>query len=234
MTWKFTNNVFNSLFTGLTFGAKITSNGTRQGHLILYTMDSYPQKAIGPVTYLWQPQLQAKGSECVTRLDTLWISCHPSLYKDVLNEVKKSFGLKDLLSSHMETILNMKDGTKVTIKTLKDQLVKFRLFGPASNLVLAETLQMAGTESVSFSKEKVEESLKIEAMWWKKFYSSADNKRTFLRQSELWQKIAKCQSPCEAPPNCVLALTVRDPRLMLPPKKNKVKVTNAGKYILNN
>ncbi|RUS90150.1 hypothetical protein EGW08_002117 [Elysia chlorotica] len=213
--------------SGLTFGAKITAGGARQGQLILYNMDSYPKNTIGPVTYLWQPQHQDKGIERGPIFNTLWISCHPSIYKEVLNELKKCFGSEDL-SDCTESILGVKDGTGVTIKSLKDQLVKFRLYGPSSNLVLAETLQIADTEVLSFSPEKVEESKKNKTMWWKNFFSSSDNKKMLVQQSQVWQKIAKCQSPCEAPPNCVIALTVRDPRLMLPPKKNKVQVANAG------
>ncbi|GFR72813.1 ribonucleases P/MRP protein subunit POP1-like [Elysia marginata] len=218
--------------TGLTFAAKITSNGTRQGHLTLYTMDSYPVKAIGPVTYMWRAQPNDKDPESVSKLNTLWISCHPSIYNDVWNEVQKCFGAQraeDYNSRSMESTLVLKDEEKVTIKSLKDQLVKFRLFGPASNLILAETLKLADTEisKVSSSeRQEVVENPKRKSFWWKNYYSSADMKQRFAKQSELWSKVSKCQSPSEAPPNCILALTVRDPRLLLPPKKNKVKTTN--------
>ena len=135
-----------SQYLGLTFAAKMTSQGTRQGHLILYSVDSYPEKAIGPVTYLWRAQFQDKDSECASRVETLWISCHPSIFQGVMSEIKKCFGSKETESPQDHPVNNTvdaKDESKVSITSLKDQLVKFRLFGPASNLVLAETLKLA-------------------------------------------------------------------------------------------
>lgn len=215
--------------TGLTFAAKVTRSGTRQGQVTLYTTGSYPNKAIGPVTYMWRAQPNDANISSLSQKYTLWISCHPSIYNDVMKELKKCFGFEDFANSAEESSLDLQDGGKITIKSLKDQMVKFRLFGPASNLVLAETLELANIEiknvTAHEAKASGENTLK-KSMWWKNFYLSSDNKQQFLKQSELWSKLSKCQSPAEAPPNSVLALTVRDPRLLLPPKRNKVKTTN--------
>ncbi|GFO09978.1 ribonucleases p/mrp protein subunit pop1-like [Plakobranchus ocellatus] len=217
---------FTNSDTGPTFAAKMNSDGTRQGCLVLYNFDSYPRLAIGPVTYIWRSQPQGPVTDSSQSLDTVWLSCHPSIHNSVLTALEKCFNYQGV---DYESIHGSTNNTGITVKSLKDHLVKFRLFGPASNLVLAETLKLANIETTLSSSPapgEADESLHLKAVWWKEYYSSNANKGHFLKQCDLWSKISKCQSPSEAPPNTVLALTVKDPRLMLPPKRNKVNLSS--------
>lgn len=252
------------VFQGPTFAAKMTSSGTRQGKLTLYTFDGYPFSPIGQVTYLWQADKceQEGGDNC----SVLWICCHPSFYAQALDEINRCLS-KILLPDTDETQSSSPEvgsGQKeVKVIPLKDQLVKFRLYGPASNRVLSEVLQISniGTGDMqnsgwartddfvkpkSVNKTGEELLQKNEALatkdadgeigsgydrpWWKNFYSFHRNMESFKEQGDLWSKLRMCHSPAEAPSDCVLALTVRDPRLLLPPKRDKVSTVNSGKW----
>ncbi|CAG5127497.1 unnamed protein product [Candidula unifasciata] len=237
--------------TGPTFASQMTLSGTREGRLTLYTYDGYPCSAIGPVTFLWQAVYPHDGIKALDNGSTLWICCHPSFYAQALEEVTKCFNKNTNFDSSA-----VQDNTceEIRVVSLKDDLVKFRLYGPASNVVLSEVLQVADIENIEIknedNKENKEEpasssisgsstdagadkqvgslSLKDKdadvsaGFWWKDFYSSTASRSYFLQQSDCWMQVRKCNSPAEAPSNCLLALTVRDPRLLLPPKKTKV------------
>uniref|UniRef100_A0A2C9JKD4 Uncharacterized protein n=1 Tax=Biomphalaria glabrata TaxID=6526 RepID=A0A2C9JKD4_BIOGL len=219
--------------TGLTFAAKLTSHGTREGTLTLYSYDSYPNKAIGSVKFLWQPCFNQDGQD-----STLWICCHRSSYELVLSEVKKCFETTSQALHSEERI----ETSNVMVTPLKGELVKIRLIGPASNMVLSETLklydvagflekddarlQCPSDESLEAGVEEDDSDYKRQ--WWKGYYKKENALNVISDQSQVWEQLIKCHSPGEAPNNCVIGLTVRDPRLLLPPKRTKVSVINSG------
>uniref|UniRef100_A0A480U8K2 Ribonucleases P/MRP protein subunit POP1 n=1 Tax=Sus scrofa TaxID=9823 RepID=A0A480U8K2_PIG len=74
-----------SIDTGLTFAAVHCLSGKRQGSLMLYRANKYPQEMLGPVTFIWKPQgTPADTSES----RQLWIWLHPTLKQDILEEIK--------------------------------------------------------------------------------------------------------------------------------------------------
>lgn len=242
----------------------MTLSGTRQGKLTLYTYDGYPFSVIGPVTYLWQARQCHSGNEDPDRDSALWICCHPSFYAQALEEINKCFSKSpNLGTSSTQGNSSKTCDSEISVISLKDELVKFRLYGPASNLVLAEVLHLADIENkdargvsnkenkeVLFSGSKssstadpekgkqdgnlsptptdMEGSVAKAGCWWKDFYSPRASRSYFQEQIDCWAQIRKCYSPAEAPSNCLLALTVQDPRLLLPPKKSKVCDVNRG------
>ncbi|CAL1531102.1 unnamed protein product [Lymnaea stagnalis] len=199
--------------TGLTFAARMTSLGTRQGTLTIYTYDSYPYGAIGPVTYLWKASSSSIDASCPS---TIWICSHVAYYSQILNEVNKCFNPNSLLCQDDSVVKTMNGhvtkNPDVVITSLKDSLVKLRLHGPAANLVLAETLKPSKLTNP------------VPPAWWRNYYSCEDHLHALLQQTSLWDKLMKCHSAGEAPPDCVFGLTVGDPRLLLPPKRSKVSV----------
>ncbi|XP_015261346.1 PREDICTED: ribonucleases P/MRP protein subunit POP1 [Gekko japonicus] len=74
-----------SVDTGPTFAAISCLGGRRQGALMLYRKDQYPDGALGPITFIWKPRHEtdsASGSR------QLWIWTHPVFKQDILAELK--------------------------------------------------------------------------------------------------------------------------------------------------
>ena len=219
--------------TGPTFASKMTANGSRQGSVTLYRYNSYPHSCIGQVSFLWKPSSD--------NTSTLWISCHPSFYHSAESEIRKCFEEEPTLT--------------VEVKSLKDGFGKIRLFGPGSNVVLSEVLRTASISTkessllqvngVSEIKENgtdlketisdlsTDQSMKSKNKWWKEYYSGNEMVDRHTAQVEAWTKVRNCSSPAVAPPHCVLGLTVRDPRLLLPPKRNKISTLGSGMSFLS-
>ncbi|XP_077207943.1 ribonucleases P/MRP protein subunit POP1 [Paroedura picta] len=69
--------------TGPTFAAISYLAGNRQGALMLYRKDQYPDGALGPVTFIWKPR---NNDASASR--QLWIWTHPAFKQDILAELK--------------------------------------------------------------------------------------------------------------------------------------------------
>uniref|UniRef100_A0A8C6XG81 POP1 homolog, ribonuclease P/MRP subunit n=1 Tax=Naja naja TaxID=35670 RepID=A0A8C6XG81_NAJNA len=74
--------------TGPTFAAVSCLSGKRQGSLVLYQTDRYPQDTLGPVTFLWKPR---HGSGETSENRQLWIWTHPAFKQGILAELKSVF-----------------------------------------------------------------------------------------------------------------------------------------------
>ncbi|KAL8586772.1 hypothetical protein ACOMHN_061285 [Nucella lapillus] len=248
--------------TGLTFGAKVSDSGRRWGKVTMYTCDSYPQGAMAPITFLWQPPRQQQsnggaregGQEEEVR--TLWMWTHSASYVDVWNQLTKACILHSGASGDARGTSESSDlpvsqpgggtgstttksespahgGTRIQIgrlhlHSLKDQLVKFRLSGPASNLILSEVLKPAVVRSektYGAGSEGCEEVGSVP--WWVKYYGGEGKEEEFSAQVSSWEGVIKCQSPGELPPQAVVALTVRDPRILLPSVRTKAVADKA-------
>ncbi|XP_078397233.1 ribonucleases P/MRP protein subunit POP1 [Cetorhinus maximus] len=66
---------------GTTFASVACLSGKCQGSLVLYKADRYPEKPLGPVTFLWRPKTQSENRQ-------LWIWAHPALKMDLLTELQ--------------------------------------------------------------------------------------------------------------------------------------------------
>ncbi|XP_056378334.1 ribonucleases P/MRP protein subunit POP1 [Hyla sarda] len=73
-----------SIDTGPTFKAAPCISGKRQGSLVLFKADKYPEGALGHVTFIWKPK--SVSETCDQR--HLWIWMHPALKEDVLKELR--------------------------------------------------------------------------------------------------------------------------------------------------
>ncbi|XP_053571212.1 ribonucleases P/MRP protein subunit POP1 [Bombina bombina] len=70
--------------TGPSFAAVPCLSGKRQGSLVVYRADKYPEESLGPVTFIWKPKCSLETYE--TR--QLWIWVHPALKQDILKELR--------------------------------------------------------------------------------------------------------------------------------------------------
>ena len=201
--------------TGLTFGAKMFIDGQFEGKLVLYEADKYPYNCIGPVKFLWKPREVNQDKR------SLWIWSHPSIYRQVEEQIVNVFNLtrkssattdnsspdakkRKLLDDSSDSTCNpIFTSDLVVLTSLKDKLVRFKLAGPMSTSILANVLQAVDPEKNDY----------------------------FTSQAELWSKIKNSiSSPNEVTAALTIGLLVKDPRLILPKKKtfNKSEAQNTN------
>ncbi|KAM4735198.1 ribonucleases P/MRP protein subunit POP1 [Anableps anableps] len=101
--------------------------------------------------------------------------------------------------------------TGIVINDLTMEIVRYRLIGPQSHSVLAETLEAA----------TVCDELKSSSLWWPQHCKDQSNMELHQQQTDVFNALKGICSTGELPPGTVLGLTVDDPRLTLPKKKVK-------------
>ena len=111
--------------------------------------------------------------------------------------------LKGLGKPHL-----MNENSGVSLLSMKDTLNRFRLIGPHSVSILKKVFLSSSLES------KLDESL----LWWQDYFPD-ETRKLFHRNNELWDTL-KPASKFDS--NFLLPLIVRDPRLLLPTKQQKL------------
>ncbi|CAL9705268.1 unnamed protein product [Knipowitschia caucasica] len=100
--------------------------------------------------------------------------------------------------------------SSTVINDLTMDMVRYRLIGPLSHTVLAETLEAAT------SCEPVQGSL-----WWPRHCKDEGKMNLHKEQAEVFNLLKCIDSSGEIPPGTVFGLNVDDPRITLPTKKVK-------------
>ncbi|XP_062916061.1 ribonucleases P/MRP protein subunit POP1 isoform X2 [Mobula hypostoma] len=70
---------------GTTFASVDCLSGKRQGSLVLYKAEQYPEKPLGPITFLWRSKAEPENH---FENRQLWIWAHPVLKMDILTELQ--------------------------------------------------------------------------------------------------------------------------------------------------
>ncbi|KAM4633237.1 ribonucleases P/MRP protein subunit POP1 [Polymixia lowei] len=104
--------------------------------------------------------------------------------------------------------------TGIVINDLTMDIVRFRLIGPQSHLVLTETLE-AATDCDAVSQSQTS------SLWWPEHCQDESKMTLHRQQADVFQILKGIYSTGEVPSGTVLGLTVDDPRLTLPKKKAK-------------
>nr|XP_046254702.1 ribonucleases P/MRP protein subunit POP1 [Scatophagus argus]XP_046254703.1 ribonucleases P/MRP protein subunit POP1 [Scatophagus argus] len=104
--------------------------------------------------------------------------------------------------------------TGIVINDLTMEIVRYRLIGPQSHSVLAETLE-AATDCDEMSKSQPS------SLWWPEHCKDENKMNLHHQQAEVYRLLKGIYSTGELPSGTVLGLTVDDPRLTLPTKKVK-------------
>ncbi|XP_068616392.1 ribonucleases P/MRP protein subunit POP1 [Brachionichthys hirsutus] len=104
--------------------------------------------------------------------------------------------------------------TGIVINDLTMEVVRYRLIGPQSHSVLAETLE-AATDCDETSKSLPS------SLWWPEHCRDHSKMSLHQQQADVYHTLKGIYSTGELPPGTVLGLTVDDPRLTLPAKKVK-------------
>ncbi|XP_072316657.1 ribonucleases P/MRP protein subunit POP1 [Eucyclogobius newberryi] len=106
------------------------------------------------------------------------------------------------------------NASTTVINDLTMEMVRYRLIGPLSHTVLAETLEAATCcEIVDKSVES--------SFWWPEHCKDEGMMNLHKEQSENFHILKGVYSAGEIPPGTVLGLNVDDPRVTLPTKKVK-------------
>lgn len=115
---------------GLSIGARAFAGGNREGEVTLHEIgDLTEQKAIGKVTFQWQP--------CNEENSKLWLWVHAAFYDSVMRTLVKCFN----------------SDPKIVIKELRHELSRFRLTGPLSNSVLQDALVLIDAFNIKLVPE---------------------------------------------------------------------------------
>ena len=213
---------------GPTIIANCYQNGSREGEVDLFKIDSYPAQALSRVSFIWKYSSENRK--------TLWIFVHPTAYREVLEELITLFQLENENRNDSEDadvkIITRNDSrlrnpkyinlnTEIEVVELKDTLNRFRLTGSFSNAVLLKALKPATN---------------VEGNWLGNVF---EQNPTFVKahneQIRFWKDLEKTSSPSEITPQIILGLNIVDPRTNRPAKREKadhgMMDFNAGDYI---
>ena len=188
----------------------------------MYKHGAYPYGAIGPVQFLWQappPQKPVVSVEdaltahspVFSRPTKLWIWSHPAMQEQVLLEVQARVAAHGVVS--------------VSAKSLKLDLVRFRLIGPRSHALLMETLKPVfdfspPVEEAAMDPNDAEVphlSIPRVQAWWNSESDHSSVHSDIL--SSCYSSIKSVSSPAQFSRGSVLGMTVYDPRLTTPVKR---------------
>ncbi|XP_022609120.1 ribonucleases P/MRP protein subunit POP1 [Seriola dumerili] len=104
--------------------------------------------------------------------------------------------------------------TGIVINDLTMEIVRYRLIGPQSHSVLAETLE-AATDCEEMNKSQPS------PLWWPEHCKDESKMKLHQQQADIFHILKDIYSTGELPSGAVLGLAVDDPRLTLPTKKVK-------------
>ncbi|EFN60971.1 Ribonucleases P/MRP protein subunit POP1 [Camponotus floridanus] len=134
-----------------TFAESMYTKGQREGTVMFFKKNGYPQFPIGYVNFFW------KLSE--TNIKTIWIWVHPAFYIEFLNEIISSFEFKQNNTGQDRTDIshNLIDlytnNAGCEMRILKYTLNRFRLSGPTALTVLKETLHVPSLTELDLDSE---------------------------------------------------------------------------------
>lgn len=213
----------------LTFAAKIFITGTREGTVMFYKKNGYPQFPIGYVYFLWRPSH--------SDLRTIWIWVHPSFLNDFIAEIILSFGFKSSDEHFISNSNNQTPECSLYINETNCKMIihknifnRFRFYGPSTINVLTNVLHLPNFDKIFHLKsDKMQfddnqmncETQNYNNKSWHIEYYNQENIESLKIQKQLWQVLKTLQSPSQLPPNIVLGFTVLDPRFYLPVKRTK-------------
>ena len=116
---------------------------------MIYHPHSYPYRPIGPVWFLWKPRLEVDELEKSMKDEEtkLWLWVHPSIFQEVfevLGCVRKELIVPVEEERNGKTLIDSVAISKpqISITDLREDLLRFRLVGPKSHLVLMTVLHL--------------------------------------------------------------------------------------------
>nr|CAG4644033.1 EOG090X07PD [Lepidurus arcticus] len=223
------------------------TNGQQEGKLTIFARDSYPGNALGEVSFHWQYSEAAQDrvlwlwihpasyEEILAEITSIFALTE--LQSQDSSEVN-GLGSNDKVTAKKLAVKNLDRSPRwrnvsasVEVVVLKDTLNRFRLIGPLAAPILQHVLQSADIEIASNEQkdEPASKKLKLDLQnptegqcWWRDFYHDSKHpERPICHQLQrnVWSALARPSNTVR--PHSIVPLTVRDPRLLLPPKRTK-------------
>ena len=229
---------------GLTLTAKCFVNGTREGSVDLFKIDSYPQKALSKVSFIWKP------SQNEHEMKSVWIFVHPTAYREVVNELILLFELvmepvceKIEIDEAKPNVLVEGKKKRILKKKKKDLTVNsnevsFNRNPKYSNeqlkvevTELKDTLnrfRLTGPLSNAVITMALRTSNNTNDNNWLKELMNEDKvyEEAHQNQDMFFNNLHTVTSPAELPPYMVLGLNISDPRTNRPEKRTKAIISN--------
>ena len=227
----------------------------------MYKAGMYPHGAISPVRFQWmapappclspvpsyscttQPNEQQHMSvhegmlkskerdSCGSKVNKLWIWCHPASKNEVLTELQQS----------VQAYNQPGTTSRLVVTLVHRDLVRFRLVGPRSHAVLMETLKPvfkdktcegskdhseddSGSDCEEYDgcdEGEMEDEVVIPCAdkWWLEGKLGEEIDRHSQVFSDAYQTIKQANEPLEFSRGSVVGVCVEDPRLYTPSKK---------------
>lgn len=188
-----------SSLCGLSICAKAYVSGCRQGNIHLYGVNTYPFNYIGKVQFLW---VSSNNDD-----KTLLLFVHPSQVKEVESILLDIMPDQDILRE--ETVKKRRKVSNIDIKIMPSSFNRFRLTGPNSHAILVQSLKCINNKSLKNDK-----------------WISIHEPQYLQEKEEYWNSIMNAGSPSQLPPNMVIGLVVKDPRLSRPSYRTKAKLNS--------
>ena len=218
---------------GVTLEGLAYEDGTRAGHCVMYHSARYPYGAIGPVEFLWQPV----NDDVVLTTDStikLWLTVSPAIYDEVIEELAVATATFDPgcrgdrpENNNGESGVVDSDesrSSKVTVTSLRDEFVRFRLIGPRSHAIVMETLKPITADPMTSDPGEPHlisrpdlSRIPILVPWW-------NGNRTLAAHTELLSNnlgaLRNASNPEVFPRGAVIGMVVGDPRVCVREKKS--------------
>ena len=202
---------------------------------MVYRAGAYPFGAIGPVHFLWRANVLdcdqpphkdgiEKGSPCPAQL---WVFCHPAMFDELFGQVSE-LAAESTQQGDTPGLSERGGGRAITVRSLKDELIRFRLIGPRSHALLMETLkpilkynQPPETETKIVSEQDKPSTVdKSQAFTVERWWEGLSGFEAHLRVvSSHYKAVKEATCPAQFGRGTVIGMTVRDPRLFTPSKK---------------
>ncbi|XP_052017040.1 ribonucleases P/MRP protein subunit POP1 [Apodemus sylvaticus] len=132
---------------------------------------------------------------------------------DSVSRARKTFG--DRTGEPCQPRSWFSPTTGIVVSDLTMEMNRFRLIGPLSHCILTSALRAAPAHT---GEEGAEET---PHHWWTDTCRSSDGLSLHQRQEAVFQLLGGISSPAEIPAGTILGLTVRDPRVDLPPQRSR-------------
>ena len=205
----------------------MVDNG-REIEVIMYKPRLYPYHCVGPVYILWHPLVQDTQS--------VWIWTHPSIYQEVLDIFQSEIDLLSNVASSVATPTPV-----VTVTSLSNQLLRFRLVGPKSLLLLKSVLHLKkelanSDDSGNLTIKEGEKLLKSVSKWEE--ISTTSSKRKWwhrnkpclpLNSDDVKRELSSLMGDTISDGRAI-GVVVEDPRLFTPDSRsNQYSAVKKGK-----
>lgn len=222
--------------TGLTFAAKITLSGQCEGRTIIYEADKYPFNCIGPCRFIWKVENVLNNEE----YRTLWIWSHPSIYKQVEDQLIEIFQFKKIESTDKvpEEEEDNQDSPLAKKRKIIPKCSNLNEAKPISNNQIPQAWSNQSNINLRCLKDKLVRFKLLGPLCTTilanvlKTIDQSDDNEDIKKQSELWNKIKfSIRDPNDIVSSTIFGLVVKDPRLILPKKKAFNKVVDQNKEI---